>query len=95
MEMGEYEEENHKKYDKEEEAKEHARQFLDKASEVLSHNKKEGGDDEVNKLALQFAKDYHEAICDAIQGERYRGNGEEEGPDLTGPDVGGEEMMGM
>lgn len=77
MEMGEYEEENHRSYDREDEAKEHAKEFLDKAAEVLSHNKKEGSEDEVTKLAMQMAKDYHEAIVDAIQAERY-GNGEGE-----------------
>ena len=73
LEMGEYEEDSHKSYDKEDEAKEHAKEFLDKASEVLSHNKKKGDTDEVTRLALQFAKDYHNAICDAINGEKYNG----------------------
>lgn len=73
MEMGEYEEELHKEYDKEEEAQEHAREFLDKAAEVLKYNKKEAGDEEVTKLAQQYAKDYYEAIIDAINAEKYTG----------------------
>jgi hypothetical protein len=87
IEMGEYEEDSHKKYDKEKEAKRHAREFLDKASEILSHNKKEGSTDEVTKLALQLAKDYHEAIMDAIQHERYTGRETSEPYDEEGVDI--------
>ena len=78
LEMGEYEEEADKKYVDDTEAKEHAKEFLDRASQVLNYNKKEGGTDEIEKLALQYAKDYHEAICDEIKGKRYNGRREEE-----------------
>jgi hypothetical protein len=73
LEMGEYEEEVDKKYVDEQEAKEHAKEFLDRASQVLNYNKKEGGDSEIEKLACQYAKDYYEEICDAIKGKRYEG----------------------
>ncbi len=73
MEMGEYEEESYKKYDKGAEAQEHAREFLDKAAEVLKYNKKEADTGEVTKLAQQYAKDYYEAIVDAINAEKYSG----------------------
>ena len=75
----EYEEEMDKEYVDEDEAKEHAREFLDRASKVLNYNKKEGGDGEIEKLALQYAKDYYEAISDAIKGKRYEGrNGDDD-----------------
>lgn len=75
-EMGEYEEDTQKKYVDEEEAKEHAKEFLDRAASVLNYNKKPGDDTEVESLALQYAKDYFEAICDNIKGTRYTKDGE-------------------
>jgi len=87
LEMGEYEEYSHKKYDKGEEAKQHASEFLDKAAEILSHNKKEGSNDEVTKLAQQLAKDYHEAIIDAIQHKRYTDGEPSEPYDEEGVDI--------
>lgn len=75
-EMGEYEEDTQEDYVDEEEAKEHAKEFLDRAASVLNYNKKPGDDNEVEKLALQYAKDYFEAICDNIKGTRYKKDGE-------------------
>ena len=60
-----------KKFVDEEEAAEHAKEFLDRANEVLQYNKKEGGSDEVCKLATQYAKDYYEAIVDEINASKY------------------------
>ncbi len=85
-EMGEYEEEADKDYVDDTEAKEHAKDFLDRASQVLNYNKKEGGDAEIEKLACQYAKDYYEAICDAIKGKRYEGRGDSD--DDMGDDMG-------
>lgn len=77
-EANEYEEERDKEYVDDSEAKGHAKEFLDRASQVLNYNKKEGGDAEIEKLALQYAKDYYEAICDEIKGKRYNGRSEED-----------------
>lgn len=82
-EANEYEEEMDKEYVDTDEAKGHAKEFMDRASQVLNFNKKEGGDTEIEKLACQYAKDYYEEICDAIKGKRYEGRGE-------GEDMGGE-----
>ena len=84
LEMGEYEEEMDKEYVDTDEAKGHAKEFMDRASQVLNYNKKEGGDSEIEKLACQYAKDYYEEICDAIKGKRYEGRGEGEGEDMGG-----------
>jgi len=78
LEMGEYEEEADKKYVDDAEAKGHAEEFLDRAAQVLNYNKKEGNDDEIEKLAMQYAKDYYEAICDEIKGKKYGGREEED-----------------
>lgn len=55
-------------------ATDHARQFLDRAKDVLHYNKKEGNSEEVEKLALDYAKNYYESICEEIKGNRYREN---------------------
>lgn len=83
QEANEYEEEADKDYVDEDEARGHAKEFLDRAAQVLNYNKKEGGDSEIEKLACQYAKDYYEAIVDSIKGKRYegRGNDEEDGDD--------------
>jgi len=104
LEMGEYEEEADKEYVDEDEARGHAKEFLDRAAQVLNYNKKEGNDDEIEKLAMQYAKDYYEAICDEIKGKKYGGSrDEEEGSDMEGEmadrdtdmasDMGGEDFM--
>lgn len=82
-EMGEYEEEADQNYVDESEAKEHAKDFLDRASQVLNYNKKEGGDSEIEKLACQYAKDYYEAICDSIKGKRYENRGGDDMGDMS------------
>lgn len=95
----EYEEEMDKEYVDEDEARGHAKEFLDRAAQVLNYNKKEGNDQEIEKLALQYAKDYFEAIADAIKGKRYEGRGgdEEMGDDMDMMDMdmerGREEFM--
>ena len=78
LEMGEYEEEADKEYVDDGEAKGHAKEFLDRASQVLNYNKKEGGDNEIEKLACQYAKDYYEAIVDEIKGKRYKGRSDDD-----------------
>ncbi len=83
-EANEYEEEMDKKYVDTEEAKGHAKEFMDRASQVLNYNKKEGGDQEIEKLACQYAKDYYEEICDAIKGKRYESRGEDTSDEGSG-----------
>ena len=60
-----------KKFIDKEEAADHAKEFLERANEVLQYNKKEANDDDVAKLATQYAKDYYEAICDEINASKY------------------------
>ena len=60
-----------KKFIDKEEAAEHAKEFLDRANEVLQYNKKEAGADDVCKLATQYAKDYYEAIVDEVNASKY------------------------
>lgn len=59
-------------------AADHAKEFLDRAKDVLHYNKKEGDGEEVTKLAHQYAKDYYEAICDEIEKTKYNDNEEME-----------------
>ena len=68
-----------KKFVDTDEAEDHAKEFIDRANEVLHYNKKEAGKDDVHKLALRFAKDYYQAICDALNSVRYaKDSGEDE-----------------
>ena len=84
-----------KKFIDKDEAAEHAKDFLDRANEVLQYNKKEAGSEDVAKTAIQFAKDYYEAIVDEINASKYS---KEEDPaadeDMGREDMGREEDMG-
>ena len=66
-------------------AKEEATKFISRARDVLNLNKKEGGNEEVAKLAHQFAKDYYQSICDEINTMKYNG-GEKTGVADFGPE---------
>jgi len=87
-EMGEYEEQVDKKYVDKDEAKMKAEDFMDRASGVLSHNKKDGSSEEIEGMALQSAKDFYEQMCDCIKGKRY------EGRDKGDDDMDMEDEMG-
>ena len=71
-----------KKFIDKDEAAEHAKEFLDRANEVLQYNKKEGGSEDIAKTAIQFAKDYYEAIVDEINASKYA---KEEAPGEEAP----------
>jgi predicted metal-dependent hydrolase len=78
-----------KSYKYKDHAKEHAGRFIEDARRILHHNKREGTKDEVEKLAMQAAKDYNEAIVKAIQKEL----GMEEDEYGTEENMGPEENM--
>lgn len=71
-----------KKFVDQDEAAEHAKEFLARANEVLQYNKKEGGSEEVAKLAIQYAKDYYEAIVDEVNASKYVKDDEEVEPEM-------------
>lgn len=75
------EEDKAKTYHDEEEAKRHAKEFLDRAREVLNYNKKPAENGDVADMALKFAKEYHDAICDEINRLKYNGD-EKKKPDV-------------
>lgn len=65
-EMGEYEEETHRDYADQGHACEHAKDFLDRAANVLQFNNKDNNDEDVVKLAKNYARDYYNAIVDEL-----------------------------
>ena len=69
MDMGAMDDKPEKHYKYQEEAREHAKTFVSDAKNILNHNSREGTNEEVEKLAMQAAKDYHQSICKAIQRE--------------------------
>lgn len=60
-----------KSYADKDHAKDHAREFLDRAKEILHYNKKEGDKGELNNMAKKFAKDYYDEICDELEKIKY------------------------
>lgn len=92
------EDDKEKKYADEEHAREHAKEFIDRAKEVLNYNKKPAENGEVADMAMKFAKDYHDTIVDEINKMKYNGKedkvGRPERPER--PDMGADDaMMGM
>ena len=81
-----------KDYHDKEHASEHAKEFIDRAKGVLNYNKKPGDNEEVAKLAHQYAKDYYNSICDEINKMKYNG-GEEKAPEMGADDMSPD--MGM